>query len=657
MRLALVLALLQQPATPPGFPITQIEITPATAAVEVGQKIQLAARALDASGQPVAGAVVHWFVASTDGSVDSTGLVTGGYAGAVRVAAVAALPGQPGQKIEFALVHVLPEAPARIVVEPAPTRVLAGTHLTLVGTAFSQHGDRRGDLVSFSSSNPRIVALTPEGRLHAVAAGRASLTAKAGRAITQLALQVVPNALAKLAIEPASSAVRSGDVVRLSVRASDRAGRPLADFPVEWAVTATGEAGVAEIDPQGRFVAETPGIYTVTATLGERTADAMVRVEQRRVTRGITVLAHVPIQYRTAEGWVHPSGQCFYMSTIADRVYAFDISDATHPRIVDSMVTDARIVNDVMTTEDGKYGVFSREGASNRKNGIVVFDASDACHPKPIAEYTETVSGGVHSSYVYRGHAYITDDATGSLRVIDLGDPTHPKEVARWEAQQTQAGRYLHDVMVVDGIAYLAYWNDGLIVLDVGNGMKGGTPEHPQLISQYKYDLNATYARVEQLWGPGFVRGTHTVWRAGKYAFVGDEVYAARPYKGLTHGNDLTFGRLHVLDLSDIEHPKEVAWYEPTDGGVHNVWVVGDTLYLGNYQGGARVLDVSGELKGDLLRQGREMSWILTADSTGFQPHTPFAWGAIVHDGTIFVPDINSGLWVLKLEPKPPVLP
>ena len=321
------------------------------------------------------------------------------------------------------------------------------------------------------------------------------------------------------------------------------------------------------------------------------------------------------------------------------------------------MVTDARIVNDVMTTEDGTYGVFSREGASNRKNGIVVFDASDPCHPRPLAEYTETVSGGVHSSYVYRGHAYITDDATGSLRVIDIGDPLHPKEVARWEAQQSQAGRYLHDVMVVDGLAYLAYWNDGLIVLDVGNGMKGGSPEHPQFVSQYKYDLNATYARVEQLWGPGFVRGTHTVWRAGRYAFVGDEVYAARPYKGLSGGNDLTFGRLHVIDLSDIEHPAEVAWYEPTDGGVHNVWVVGDTLYLGNYQGGARVLDISGELKGDLLRQGREMSWILTADSTGFRPHTPFAWGAVVREGNIFVPDINSGLWILRLEPKQQPVP
>jgi hypothetical protein len=333
-------------------------------------------------------------------------------------------------------------------------------------------------------------------------------------------------------------------------------------------------------------------------------------------------------------------------------VYVIDVRDWTAPKIVDSMLTNARIVNDIMTTEDGKYGVFSREGASDRKNGIVVFDASDPCHPKAIAEYTETVSGGVHSSYVYQGRAYITDDATGSMRVIDFRDPTHPKEVARWQAQQTEAGRYLHDIMVKDGLAYLAYWNDGLIILDVGNGVKGGSPENPQFVSQYKYDLNATYARVEQLWGPGFVRGTHTAWREGKYVFVGDEVYAARPYKGLTEGNNLTFGRMHVIDVSDLTHPTEVAWYEPTDGGVHNVWVVGDTLYLGNYQGGARVLDVSGELKGDLLRQGREISWILTADSTGHRPHTPFAWGAVVRDGNILVPDINSGLWILRLEPK-----
>src|SRR5438477_644769 len=551
MHLAVLFALLQHPAAPAAFPVSRVEITPPAAEIEIGQTVRLAARALDVHGQPVTGAAIAWYSGGTEGDVDSTGLVKGGYNGYVRVTAVAYIPGQQGQVFGDAVIHVLPEPAARIDAAPAPPKIIAGTRLTLAGTAYSKHGDRRADLVSFSSSSPRVASVTTDGRLHALAPGRVTITAKAGPATLQLPMQVVAATITRLAVEPASSAVRTGDVIRFSVSAKD----------------------------------------------------------------------------------------------------------AKDPTIADSMVTDARLVNDVMTTEDGKYGVFSREGASTRKNGIVVFDASDACHPKPVAEYTETVSGGVHSSYVYQGRAYITDDATGSMRVIDIRDPAHPKEVARWEAQQTEAGRYLHDIMVVDGLAYLAYWNDGLIILDVGNGMKGGSPENPQLVSQLKYDLNATYARVEQLWGTGFVRGTHTAWRAGKYVFVGDEVYAARPYKGLSGGNNLTFGRLHVVDVSDIQHPKEVAWYEPTDGGVHNVWVVGDTLYLGNYQGGARVLDVSGELKGDLLRQGREVSWILTADSTGSQPHTPFAWGAVVRDGNIFVPDINSGLWVLKLEPKAAPLP
>ncbi len=653
MHVAVLLALLQHPAAPAAFPVTKVEITPPAAEIEIGQTVRLAARALDARGQPVTGATIAWLSGGTEGDVDSTGLVKGGYNGYVRVTAVAFIPGQQGQVFGDAVIHVLPEPAARIDVAPAPARVVAGTRLTLAGAAYSKHGDRRADLVSFSSSNPRVASVTADGRLHAVAAGRVTITAKAGPATLQLPVQVVTGTITRLAVEPASSAVRTGDVIRFTVNAKDARGRAIGDVPVEWAVAASGaaSAAVAQIDAAGAFVAETPGVYTVTASLGGKSADAVVHVEQRRVTRGIEVLAHVPIKYRTAEAWVHPSGKCLYMTTIADRVYAIDIADPASPKIVDSMLTDARLVNDVMTTADGKYGVFSREGASNRKNGIVVFDASDACHPKPVAEYTETVSGGVHSSYVYQGRAYITDDATGSMRVIDIRDP------ARWEAQPTEAGRYLHDIMVVDGLAYLAYWNDGLIILDVGNGMKGGSPENPQLVSQLKYDLNATYVRVEQLWGTGFVRGTHTAWRAGKYVFVGDEVYAARPYKGLSGGNNLTFGRLHVVDVSDIQHPKEVAWYEPTDGGVHNVWVVGDTLYLGNYQGGARVLDVSGELKGDLLRQGREMSWILTADSTGSQPHTPFAWGAVVRDGNIFVPDINSGLWVLKLEPKPQPVP
>ncbi len=641
---------LQQPAAPAApFPIVKVEVQPGGGEVPLGGTLRFTARALDAAGQPVPGAQIGWFVRGDIGEVDSLGVFTGGYQGYARVTAVGYLRGFDKQVFGEALVRVLPEPPARIALVTRPSRLAVGSRVTLVATPYSKHDDRRSDPVTFASSNPRVATVTPDGRLRAVAAGRATITAKAGPATETLAVQVVPGAAARLTVEPASASVRAGDVVRFTAAARDVA--------VEWSVA--GGDGVAQVDPTGAFVAELPGTYTVTATVGTRSADAVVRVSQRRVTRGIEVRAHLPIKFAAAEVWIHPSGTCAYLSTIADRVYAIDVSDWSAPRIVDSMLTNSRLVNDVMTTEDGKYGVFSREGASDRKNGIVVFDAGDPCHPKPIAEYTETVTGGVHSSYVYQGRAYITDDATGSMRIIDIRDPYHPKEVARWQTEQTEAGRYLHDVMVKDGLAYLAYWNDGLVILDVGNGMKGGTPEQPRLVSRYKYDLNAVYARVEQMYGRGFVRGTHTAWREGRYVFVGDEVYPGRSpaYPGLTAGNSLTFGRLHVIDVSDIAHPREVAWYEPTDGGVHNVWVVGDTLYMGNYQGGARVLDVSGELKGDLLRQGREMGWMLTADSTGHQPHTPFAWGAVVRDGNILVPDINSGLWILRLEPKQSQVP
>lgn len=643
--ITLLLALLQAPVQ---APIARVEVTPATPEVTVGQILQLSARALDAAGQPVSGARIQWY-GGGEGDVDSTGVVSGGYQGYIQVTAAASVEGMSRPAFGFARVRVLPGGAARVALTPLAGPLLVGSRVTLSGTAFSAENDRREDPVAWSSSNSRVAQVTADGRLRAVAPGRATLTGRAGAASATLAVQVIAGGLTRLEVDPGTSQARTGDVIRFRAVGKSASGRDVNGFAVRWSVA--GGEGMATIDDAGAFVAEKPGRYTVTATAGNYTADAVVTASLRRVTRGMEVLGRVPLAFRGAEIWVHPSGTCAYMSTIADRVYVINVEDPRAPRIVDSMMVDAQIVNDIMTTEDGKFGVFSREGASNRKNGLKVFEASDPCHPKVIADYTETVTGGVHSSFVYRGHAYITDDATGSMRVIDIQDPHHPKEVARWQTEQTEVGRYVHDIAVLDGLAYLSYWNDGLIILDVGNGMKGGSPAKPVLVSQFKYDLNEEYARIDQLYGLG-ARGTHTAWRSGKYVFIGDEVYASRASRGLEDGNDLTWGKLHVIDVSDIAHPKKVAWYEPTDGGVHNVWVEGDTLYLGNYHGGARVLDISGELKGDLLRQGREISWILTADSMGARPRSPFAWGVVVKNGTMYVPDINTGLWIMRVEPK-----
>ncbi|PYO35489.1 MAG: hypothetical protein DMD74_07135, partial [Gemmatimonadetes bacterium] len=211
----LLLALLQQPAAPslPPSPVVKVEITPAGGEIQIGQTLQLSARALDAGGQPVANARIYWFVGSDNGEVDSTGLVTAGYAGPLRVGAVAAVLGTQGQQINFAVYRILPEPPARVEVTPAPSKVVVGTRLTLVGTAYSAHDDARHDPVSFTSNTPRVASVTNDGVLRALAPGRATVSATAGPVTRALAIQVVANTVARVTIEPAATSVRTGDVV------------------------------------------------------------------------------------------------------------------------------------------------------------------------------------------------------------------------------------------------------------------------------------------------------------------------------------------------------------------------------------------------------------------------------------------------------------
>ncbi len=662
----LLLAALQQPAPPPvpqaprlaASPVARVVMQPAEAAVLVGDTLRLNVTAYDSAGRPYSDVSVSWFAAgqrSFEGSIDPTGLVTGGSVGTMSVGAL--VRAKSGGKALTAVgrVTILPQPAAKLTVRPVPSRLYAGQSLALTATPFAANDDRRYDEVRWASDRPTVLAVSADGRITARAPGQANLTATAGRATARLPVTVVANGVTQVALEPAAVQVRTGDVVpfRFVARAGSRV---LADALPEWSMN----PGSGQVEDDGDFVAEVPGTYRVFASFAGRVAEAVVTVTPRDVRRPTTLVGRLPIQFPAAEFWLHPGGQYGYLTTIGDRIYAIDVRDPAKPVITDSVVVDARVVNDLMTTEDGKYGVLTREGSSTRKNGIVILSFEDPAHPRPIADFIETVSGGVHSTYIYQGYVYLTDDATGSMRVIDIRDPYHPHQVARWQPREQMVGNYVHDIDVRDGLAYLSYWNDGLIILDVGNGMKGGSPESPQLVSQLKYDLEALYRDVEAVGGPGFIRGTHTAWRHGKYVFIGDEVFSADPRPtdgGGVIGLGRAFGRLQVVDVSDVSHPRIVAWYEPKDGGAHNVWVAGDTLYMGNYQGGLRVLDISGELRGDLLEQGREIAHVVTGDAKGHVPNAANAWGALYRDGYIYVPDINSGLWIVKVDAKSALTP
>ena len=327
---SLLFAVLQQAVAPAPSPLARVDVTPATAEIQIGQTLQLAARALDGGGRPVPGAAIAWHVASDNGDVDSTGLVTAGYRGPLRVTAVASLPGSDRRAVGEAVLTVVPTPADRIELAPAPSVVLEGTRFTFAGTTYSRQGDRRDDPIRYRSNNPAVAYVTLDGRFTARSPGRATITVSAGALTRTLNIQVGPNNIDKLTVSPITSDVLTGDVVRFEATGTTLHHIEKRDLIIRWALAAN--SGSATIDQDGVFVAELPGTYTVVASFGALSDEVMVRVKPRRVTRGMEVLDHLPLPVRSAEVWVHPAGTCAYVSSIADRVYAIDITNPTAAR-------------------------------------------------------------------------------------------------------------------------------------------------------------------------------------------------------------------------------------------------------------------------------------------------------------------------------------
>jgi hypothetical protein len=630
----------QEPPKKEAPAIRTIEVTPARVEAQVGQQIKFTAIARDAEGKAVDVKQLIWFAGPFDLAVaDPAGNVTVFGPGEVEVGAAI-----PGGGVGRAKIIVKPQPVVSVeIAAPAGVLVVGGT-LQLTPSARVANGNPRQDVsYAWSSSNPSVAAVDQTGLVTAIAPGKASIQASCEGVNKSVQIEVDNLKIQSLAVEPRSASARTGDVVHFKAIASGAK-----SAPVRW--TLGGDGAAVYVD--GAFVAERPGSYVVTAICGDKSASATVLVASRNVDREIEVIGRAPVkEFMAAEQWIW--GNYAYLSTISDRVLVYDISDPAHPKLTDTVKVDARLVNDVSVTADGKIGVITREGASNRKNGIAFLDTSDPAHPKVLSEYTATVTGGVHSAFVNGHYVYLTDDATGSLRVIDFQDPKAPKEVARWQVENPLAksiknmmgeemgGRYLHDVYVKDGLAYLAYWRDGLVILDVGSGIKGGSPESPKLVSQFRFNHN-------ELYGDGWLAGTHAVFRYKNYVFLGDEVFPSE-FNLFDKKRIPARGIVHVIDVSDINNPRKVAEYPVPEGGSHNMWVEDDIMVMGYYGAGGRVVDVSGELRGDLYRQGREIAHLWTGDPEAYRPNVPFCWGAQPHNGLIFFNDINSGLWITKL--------
>ncbi len=644
----------------------EVKIDPSPVVVEVGQSVSLQYKAFDADGNELKGGSYMFqmfgspavlretgIVASSGAAVDTTGIIDGLIPGIYN--SYLTRVGEEGEKFTMTQynIHVINAPVGSISIKNIPAQLYTGSTLPLQVEVLDTRGfEIEANQVQITTTNDKVASVDALGNLRLHTPGKTSIKTTAGNIENIVDITVIENPVSTVELTVNNSEARTGDVLHFTYRTLDKKGKEV-NIPAFLAVTGSqsemGSGASATIKPDGRFVAEKPGIYTIIASTGGASAVLSVKINDRGVARDIEFVGQGSInKSHTSDFWIWEGvdGKDYAVTgthSADGTAYFWDVTNPANIFMVDSIQVDARTVNDVKVSEDGKICVLSREGASDRKNGIVILDVSNPRDVTILSTFTENLTGGVHNLFIYENYVYALSNGQ-KYEIIDISDPKNPKGVSKFEI--ASAARNVHDVWIEDGIAYSSNWNDGIIMVDVGNGVAGGSPENPVEILRAKTQGNANHAAFP------FTSNSS----GKKYLIGGDEIF---PSSLITSGMDLNQiiipkGYMHFIDITDPKNPIEVARYEVPEAGSHNMWVEDDVLYIGYYNGGLRVVDISGELMGDLYKQGREIGHFLPFDKNGYIPNNAMTWGAQPHKGHVFFTDFNSGLWAAKVKPIKP---
>ena len=605
---------------------------------------------------------------------DSTGIATvtvkAHKAGRLRLS-VQTITVKRDDRIREQLVVNVPYPPIDyLVFNQTPSKLYTETSTSFSVEVIDEAGLTRDNAdVKLKSSNTAVADFDIFGNLETKRTGRVTLSATVEEITESFKVRVVSNPTRKVTLSIDREEIRTGDVLALNAKALNRSGRTIDDAPITYSYL--GQANYGEfalpaaglVTDDGRFVAETAGLYTMIASSNGYSAQKTIKVVPRDVKQQVKLVGHGLISdVLTGDLWVwagvdkHEGKDFAVTGTWGSNgeAYFWDVTNPDSMIIIDTITVDARTVNDVKISEDGRVGVITREGASNRKNGFVILDVSDPYNVTISAEYNDDMTGGVHNVFIYENHVYAVNNGR-KYDIINIDDPSNPFRVGVYELDTP--GHSIHDVWIENGIAYSSNWGDGVVAVDIGamkfdEADRSNTQFNPLLAKagQGSPSNPVKLASMEDPTGRNHAAFPFLSESTGNFYIIsGDENFpwGVMATKGQPSNPR---GGYHFLNFSDPDNPKEEAIYEVPEAGSHNLWVYGDILIAGNYQAGLRIVDISGELLGDIYKQGREIGHYLPYHKEGKIPNAPMVWGAQPYKDYIFFADMNSGLYCIKLE-------
>ncbi|MEP6589664.1 MAG: Ig-like domain-containing protein [Gemmatimonadota bacterium] len=382
----------------------------------------------------------------------------------------------------------------------------------------------------------------------------------------------------------------------LSVKAVDGLGAALPGITIDWSV----ESGGGTVSPASSTTG-TNGLATATLTLGSAAGTQTVRAMLRGSSKSVlfTETAQLALLINTLAG-NNQNGTVGLPLGTQLRVQVLENGVAVSPP------------RTVLWTVGSGGGTLA--------SGSSVTDAAG------VASMSFTLGATVGAQSVVATVQGTASNVTFNFTAFAASN--NPVLVA---TVPVPANYGHHDTFVRDGIAFVLAWNTGLLIYDVGNGIRGGSPTNPVLISSLVTNANGVSggAQVHNAW---WFQNPNTGEK--KYLFVGQE--------GPGSVGSASSGDIHIVDVSNLAAPVEVGFVHVNGAGTHNFWMdeQRQVLYAAYYNGGVIAVDVSGTLSGDMS------SRIIATAKPGGAGNT-YVWGVMLANGTLYATDMLSGFWAL----------
>jgi hypothetical protein len=355
-------------------------------------------------------------------------------------------------------------------------------------------------------------------------------------------------------------------------------------------------------------------------------------------------------------------------------------ADAAHDPAVAGSWTEKVIVRSVSTPSfRGDLAAVSFQSCTGATGfrGFGVYDVSDPSSPRKMA-LVRTGANGSHEIWLEPRHekAYVftavinsevltSPDFTGDpatatvpgepdFQVWDVSNPAAPVKAGGWgawaelgirpvftNAAGVRRSSFVHSVTSFGNRTYVSYWDTGTVILDTTD------PARPRFLGRTTF-------------GPTQEGNAHSSWVAdgGRILVETIEDFAPAPSSA---GVEQAWGYTRVFDISNPATPRQLSTFElpttrqnpPPGPGfftVHDPKVRDGTTFFSYYAEGILAVDTSDAGDPRLVAQFRTPPTVDPRGNFGGGQPITNVWGVYLHHGLILASDINSGLYVLRLE-------